>query len=154
MRSARNALIQIAKRMSAPTDKVWLGNVTRGRILSFLFCFSGLVGCFLLYGVLQERLMSFPYGVEQEHFDSSAFPVLINRIVTSISTAVIILCLRDTFTPACRITEFCKISLFNVCGTVLQYEALKYVSFPTTTLIKCGKMIPVLIWGTLLGHKR
>ncbi|CAH2065300.1 unnamed protein product [Thlaspi arvense] len=32
--------------------------------------------------------------------------------------------------------------------------ALKYVSFPIQTLAKCAKMIPVMVWGTLIMQKR
>lgn len=38
-------------------------------------------------------------------------------------------------------------------ATFCQYEALKYVSFPVQTLGKCAKMIPVMIWGTLVNQK-
>lgn len=41
----------------------------------------------------------------------------------------------------------------NVVATFCQYEALKYVSFPVQTLGKCAKMIPVMIWGTLVNQK-
>lgn len=41
----------------------------------------------------------------------------------------------------------------NVVATFCQYEALKYVSFPVQTLGKCAKMIPVMVWGTLVNQK-
>lgn len=41
----------------------------------------------------------------------------------------------------------------NVVATFCQYEALKYVSFPVQTLGKCAKMIPVMIWGSLVNQK-
>jgi solute carrier family 35 (adenosine 3'-phospho 5'-phosphosulfate transporter), member B2 len=40
-----------------------------------------------------------------------------------------------------------------VVATFCQYEALKYVSFPVQTLGKCAKMIPVMVWGTLVNGK-
>lgn len=49
---------------------------------------------------------------------------------------------------------YAAISLSNVIATWCQYEALKYVSFPTQTLGKCGKMIPVMIMGAILSGKR
>jgi len=42
----------------------------------------------------------------------------------------------------------------NVLATTCQYEALKYVNFPTQTLGKCAKMIPVMIWGSAISGKR
>lgn len=35
----------------------------------------------LVYGVLQERIMTQPYGEEKEHFKYSVFLVLNNRLV-------------------------------------------------------------------------
>jgi adenosine 3'-phospho 5'-phosphosulfate transporter B2 len=47
------------------------------------------------------------------------------------------------------------VSVSNFVATFCQYEALKYVSFPTQTLGKCGKIFPVLILGSLgLGAKK
>jgi len=46
------------------------------------------------------------------------------------------------------------ISISNTIATYCQYEALKYVSFPTQTLGKCGKMIPVMILGILIAGKK
>ncbi|KQK07750.1 hypothetical protein BRADI_2g37440v3 [Brachypodium distachyon] len=58
--------------------------------------------------------------------------------------------------------EFFKYSLFLVfCNRIttsmvsaLVLLALKYVSFPVQTLAKCAKMIPVMIWGTIMMKKR
>ena len=35
-----------------------------------------------------------------------------------------------------------------------QYEVLKYLSFAVSTLAKCAKIIPVMIWGRLILRKR
>ena len=34
-----------------------------------------------------------------------------------------------------------------------QYEALRYVSFPATTLFKSFKLAPVMLMGKILGNK-
>lgn len=52
-----------------------------------------------------------------------------------------------------KIHEYCLVSLSNVVATTCQYEALKYVSFPVQTLGKCAKMIPVMIWGTIIMRR-
>lgn len=46
------------------------------------------------------------------------------------------------------------VSLSNVMATTCQYEALKYVTFPLQTLGKCAKMIPVMVWGSIMLQKR
>lgn len=55
--------------------------------------------------------------------------------------------------PAAPVTHYIALSLSNVIATSCQYEALKYVSFPVQTLGKCAKMIPVMIWGTVIARK-
>lgn len=50
--------------------------------------------------------------------------------------------------------SYAAVSISNVVATFCQYEALKHVSFPLQTLGKCAKMIPVMIWGTLIMRKR
>ncbi|VAH13004.1 unnamed protein product [Triticum turgidum subsp. durum] len=58
--------------------------------------------------------------------------------------------------------EFFRYSLFLVfCNRIttsmvsaLVLLALKYVSFPVQTLAKCAKMIPVMIWGTIIMKKK
>lgn len=48
---------------------------------------------------------------------------------------------------------YLAIAFSNMMATTCQYEALRYVSFPTQTLAKTAKMIPVMIWGTLLSRR-
>jgi len=50
--------------------------------------------------------------------------------------------------------KFALVSISNTVATFCQYEALKYVSFPTQTLGKCGKIIPVMILGMSLSGKK
>ncbi|KAL0390462.1 UNVERIFIED_CONTAM: UDP-galactose/UDP-glucose transporter 5 [Sesamum calycinum] len=58
--------------------------------------------------------------------------------------------------------EYFKYSLFLVfCNRITTSAvsggfllALKYVSFPVQTLAKCAKMIPVMIWGTVIMQKK
>ncbi len=49
---------------------------------------------------------------------------------------------------------YAAVSLSNVVATTCQYEALKYVTFPLQTLGKCAKMLPVMLWGSLILRKR
>ena len=41
----------------------------------------------------------------------------------------------------------------NMLSSWCQYEALKYVSFPTQMLFKCFKLFPIMVMGKLLGNK-
>lgn len=48
---------------------------------------------------------------------------------------------------------YAAVSLSNVVATTCQYEALKHLYFPLQTIAKCGKMLPVMLWGTLILSK-
>ncbi|KAF9604646.1 hypothetical protein IFM89_008977 [Coptis chinensis] len=61
---------------------------------------------------------------------------------------------KKALDPVAPIYKYCLISVSNILTTTCQYEALKYVSFPVQTLAKCSKMIPVMVWGTLIMQKR
>lgn len=45
---------------------------------------------------------------------------------------------------------FCSLS--NIMSSWCQYEALKYVSFPTQVLAKASKIIPVMIMGKIVSR--
>jgi adenosine 3'-phospho 5'-phosphosulfate transporter B2 len=47
--------------------------------------------------------------------------------------------------------SFCATS--NLLSSVCQYEALKYVSFPTQVLAKSCKMVPVMLMGYAVSRR-
>jgi len=115
---------------------------------------AGILGSLIVYGLLQERIITRPYGDEGAKFKSSAYLVFNNRVVAVIIAMVLLLRHRETFKNQAPLLSFAGVSVSNTIATFCQYEALKYVSFPTQTLGKCGKMIPVMILGFLLGGKK
>ncbi|KAG6542977.1 hypothetical protein Mapa_015669 [Marchantia paleacea] len=118
------------------------------------FCIVGVMSTLVLYGLLQEKIMSAPYGVEKEYFRYSLFIVLCNRVLTSIATATIVLVKGKDISPVAPVYKYGAVSISNVLSTTCQYEALKHVSFPVQTLGKCAKMLPVMVWGTFIMQKR
>jgi len=103
---------------------------------------------------LQERIMTQPYGEEKAVFGTSAYLVLNNRLVAMLIAFVIMKYKRESIANQAPIFNYSAISLSNTFATFCQYEALQYVSFPTQTLGKCGKMIPVMILGILISGKK
>ena len=106
---------------------------------------------FLSYwGVLQERLITIDY--DGEKFQSSQFLVFSNRTIAFCDAIFI-----NTFiTKATRFAPFHKYafaSFSNIMSSWCQYEALKYVSFPTQVVSKSSKLIPVMIVGKILADK-
>lgn len=82
------------------------------------------------------------------------FLVLNNRVVSMAIAALALLYKRTGVRPAAPLPAYAAVSMSNVIATTCQYEALRYVSFPVQTLGKCGKMIPVMLWGRLMLGRR
>ena len=125
-------------------------------ILKLFGCVVGVVGSLLVYGVLQEKIMTRPYGydADAEFFTFSVFLVMNSRLV-SIFVAVLVLAkTHGAISPVAPVYKYAAVSGSNVIATTCQYEALKYISFPVQTLGKCAKMIPVMIWGYFISDKR
>merc|ERR1711879_768725 len=117
---------------------------------------GGILTFLLLYGVIQERIMTQPYGEgeAEEFFTYSAYLVLNNRVVACLVAIVILSLKQENMGNVAPLINYFGISISNTIATVCQYEALRYVTFPTQTLGKCGKTIPVLILGTLIAGKQ
>lgn len=98
--------------------------------------------------------MRIPYGAEKEFFRYSLFLVFCNRITTSMVSAMVLLASKKPLDPVAPLHKYGVVSISNILTTTCQYEALKYVSFPVQTLAKCAKMIPVMIWGTIIMRKK
>ncbi|KAI3934099.1 hypothetical protein MKW92_025591 [Papaver armeniacum] len=119
-----------------------------------VFAVAGIMTTLVIYGVLQEKIMRVPYGENKEFFRYSLFLVFCNRITTSAVSAGSLLASKKALDPVAPIYKYCLISVSNILTTTCQYEALKYVSFPVQTLAKCAKMIPVMVWGTMIMQKK
>ena len=50
--------------------------------------------------------------------------------------------------------QFSFSSVSNILSSVCQYEALKFVSFPTQVLAKSCKMVPVMLMGFVVNQQR
>ncbi|KAG5598715.1 hypothetical protein H5410_030085 [Solanum commersonii] len=99
-------------------------------------------GVFSVGGIMStlEKIMRVPYGPNKDYFIYSLFLVFCNRITTSAVSAGVLLASKKALDPVAPLHKYCI--------------ALKYVSFPVQTLAKCAKMIPVMIWGTIIMQKK
>jgi len=113
---------------------------------------GGIILMLGMYGVIQERIMSEPYG--SEFFTISVFLVLCNRIVAILYALGMIKCKGEEFANKAPLWKYLAISFSNVAATWCQYEALRYVSFPVQMLGKSFKMMPVMLWGIAISGKR
>ena len=127
------------------------------KCLLMAFCSSGLLTSYLLWGLLQERIMAVRYGSEDstaptEHFSNSLFLEFMNRILALVF-AIVILLVRRQPSHTAPVYKYSYNALSNVMSSWCQYEALKYVSFPVQVLAKAAKVIPVMLMGKLVSRQ-
>jgi len=115
---------------------------------------AGIIGMLVVYGILQERIMSIPYGNPPTLFGDSVFLVFCNRFVALLFAFAMALSKGEQLGNSAPFWKYLAISFSNVYASTCQYEALKYVSFPVQMLGKSFKMMPVMLWGMAVSGKR
>lgn len=124
--------------------------------LKLCACTLGIQLSYLCWGVMQETIMTTRYS-NGEYFDSSRFLVFANRFIA------LLVCLPILWyqqrQPSSRphnlpLYHYSYCSVSNIVSSACQYEALKFVSFPTQVLAKACKMVPVMLMGFVVNGKR
>ncbi|XP_050442557.1 adenosine 3'-phospho 5'-phosphosulfate transporter 1 [Adelges cooleyi] len=125
-------------------------------LFTFMYCFGGLQTSYLVWGVVQEKMMSESYGsgVESKFSDTQMLVFLNRGLSTVLSAAVLFMNegIGSKYPPPLYKYSYCTLS--NIISSWCQYEALKYVSFPTQVLAKTCKIIPVMLMGKLISGKK
>lgn len=124
-------------RLEAPTqsakDKAASKAVAKECIL-LTYCFLGLMGSYLTWGVLQEKIMTREYvgldGKTKAFFKDSQFLVFANRLLAFVIACIYLLVRKQTRHRA-PLFKYSFASFSNIMSAWLQYEALKFISFPT-----------------------
>lgn len=147
------------KETSGPSSAVLKSQSTSRECLKLTWCFSGLMMSYLTWGVLQEKIMTqkyYNYGNGQySYFTNSQYLVFVNRLLAFLMS----LCALQYHRLAmgrhrAPLYKYSYASLSNIMSAWFQYEALKYVNFPTQVLAKSCKIIPVMLMGRLVSRKR
>jgi len=116
-------------RDSRTTDERVL--VKQGLLLAF--CAGGLLTSYLVWGLLQERIMAFNYSETEstsERFTNSQFLVFMNRIFALCVAVLVIAIQRRHSSHQPPLYKYSYGSFSNIISSWCQYEALKFVSFP------------------------
>ena len=125
--------------------------MTKREVLTSLgVCCVGLLVSFLVWGVLQERMLTKPYN--GDYFASSYGLVFLNRFGGFLISGAMLYVKAPRASRAIAY-RFAFPSVSNMLSSWCQYEALKYVSFPTQMLFKCFKLFPIMVMGKVLGNK-
>lgn len=121
------------------------------RMASFIFFSCGVIISLVLYGILQERIMTIPYMGDR--FSVSLYLVFLNRLVAIIVSFPMIGLQGESLKNKAPLWKYIVVSLVSVSASTCQYEALKYVSFPVQILGKTFKMVPIMLWGMIISRK-
>jgi UAA transporter family len=118
--------------------------MTKRQVLQRLILCSFMLNLtFVLWGVLQERMLTRRYPrYTGEYFVFSYALVFTNRFWTLILSIILWLYFKPRRSRSILIYEYSFPSISNMLSSWCQYEALRYVSFPATTLFKvrtCNK---------------
>lgn len=145
-----------------------------GGVIRICYCFFGLMTSYLVWGLLQERIITQPYESVtpeghkfEEHFNDSQFLVFANRTL-AFWIAFIYLFIKNQWqksqsSPFASISQiigsaplfkYSFASFSNVMSAWFQYEALKFVNFPTQVLAKSCKIIPVMLMGKIVSRSK
>jgi solute carrier family 35 (adenosine 3'-phospho 5'-phosphosulfate transporter), member B2 len=115
-----------------------------------IFCAVGLNISFSIWGLVQERMLTYPYN--GDYFIYSYGLVFLNRLGGLILSAVLMYHYKVSWVSS-PLYEFSFPSVANMLSSWCQYEALKYVSFPTQMLAKALKLVPVMLMGKFINNK-
>lgn len=112
---------------------------------------------YLTWGVLQEKIMTREYvgldGKTKSFFKDSQFLVFANRFLALIIASIYLIARQQTRHRA-PLFKYSYASFSNIMSAWLQYEALKFISFPTQVLAKSCKIIPVMIMGRIISRNK
>lgn len=121
------------------------------------WCFAGLMVSYLTWGVLQEKIMTQEYynfdGVKS-NFKDSQFLVFSNRLLAFIVAIIVLQYKKPITRHKAPLYKYSFASFSNIMSAWFQYEALKFVNFPTQVLAKSCKIIPVMLMGKILSKNK
>ncbi|KAM3716770.1 Adenosine 3'-phospho 5'-phosphosulfate transporter [Dirofilaria immitis] len=131
----------------------------RGDSFHLISCFACLQITLILMGYIQERIMTQAYLSVVDHrlsrFENTQFLVFMNRVFAIILCAIYLISNWKKEPP--HIPPFYKHSFTSFSNTLsswCQYEALKFVSFPTQTVCKASKVLPTMLMGFIVRGER
>jgi UDP-galactose transporter B1 len=132
--------------------------------IEFVIGAAGIYLFYLLYGILQERVTTTPFGENQERFRYIFFLVCVQCIFSAVLAAFVLFCrnlkqkssssgsVRSGSSPP--FTSFAIIALTYVLAMFCSNSSLQFVDYPTQVLAKSCKPIPVMLVAVLFYGKR
>lgn len=135
---------------------------TKDAIL-MVYCFAGLMVTYLTWGLLQEKIMTQEYRTVADengiqlvaHYKDSQFLVFANRALAFVIALLYLHVKRGAHVRhQAPLYKYSYASFSNIMSAWFQYEALKFVNFPTQVLAKSCKIIPVMLMGKIVSRAK
>ena len=126
---------EVAEPKSKSAEYFWLA-----------FCFFGIMGSFVAYGLLLEYATS---GGKRLHELSFLFVTSLLYTMTASVGRYVRAEKPSTIPPA----QFAVLGLTSMGSTFFSVRALRYVIYPIQVLAKSCKPVPVMLMGALMGKK-
>uniref|UniRef100_A0A914HL83 Uncharacterized protein n=1 Tax=Globodera rostochiensis TaxID=31243 RepID=A0A914HL83_GLORO len=124
------------------------------RALNLLFCASGIIICYGVFSVFQEKITQRLFGEKKERFVYMQALVFC-QCATNLLVAWYVL-RRNARKSLDNVPNY----LYSMCSTsyflamLFSSLALEWVNYPTQVLGKSCKPIPIMLFGVLFAHKR
>lgn len=120
---------------------------------------------YLTWGLLQEKIMTQQYETIDSngtkhlaHFKDSQFLVFANRALAFAIASIYLYAKSQvnshTTSGRAPLFKYSYASFSNIMSAWFQYEALKFVNFPTQVLAKSCKIIPVMLMGKIVSRTK
>ncbi|XP_017047204.1 adenosine 3'-phospho 5'-phosphosulfate transporter 1 [Drosophila ficusphila] len=125
--------------------------------VQLIWCFGGLMVSYLTWGVLQEKIMTQHYlnfAGESAKFKDSQFLVFSNRLLAFLVALAYLQWQPSPVRHRAPLYKYSYASFSNIMSAWFQYEALKFVNFPTQVLAKSCKIIPVMLMGKIMSKAK
>ncbi|XP_022755721.1 UDP-galactose/UDP-glucose transporter 5B-like isoform X2 [Durio zibethinus] len=118
--------------------------VKENTIWKGIFAVCGIMITLVIYGLLQEKIMRVPYGVNKEYFKYSLFLVFCNRITTSAVSAGSLLALKYVSFPVQTLAKCAKMIPVMIWGTFIMQKTYKGFDYLVAFLVTLGCSIFIL----------
>eukprot|EP01006_Ploeotia_vitrea_P005186 TRINITY_DN116566_c0_g1_i1.p1 TRINITY_DN116566_c0_g1~~TRINITY_DN116566_c0_g1_i1.p1 ORF type:complete len:333 (+),score=3.84 TRINITY_DN116566_c0_g1_i1:36-1001(+) len=121
------------------------------KVLQFLMCAGGIYTCYLVWGIVQEKLTSTQYVFEDGKRKFNFF-VFLNLLQAA--TAAVLGLVLAFFSGQCRFPRdllvYTQVGITMSVGPMFGYWALRYIDYPLLLLSKSSKLIPVMLMKVVL----
>ncbi|PIA19233.1 UAA transporter [Coemansia reversa NRRL 1564] len=125
-------------------------------MLDFVVCVGGIYVCFLTWSALQERVTTALYGEDHQRFRFTIVLNMLQAMAAALVGYVYIHFIQRK--PMLKMNRhrwkrFFQVAVLNSSASPFGYMALRYINYPTMTLAKTCKMVPVMFMNKILYRR-